>query len=97
MLGSMSAVAIVWLVVGVTTMILLAAFMLQLVRQVKRLTSSVVQFQQEVQPVLESIQRDAQAAQEHSERLQHEAEELRASPDGEAGRRGNRPRARARR
>ncbi len=97
MLGSMSAVAIVWLVVGVTTMLLLAAFMLQLVRQVKRLTSSVVQFQQEVQPVLESIQRDAQAAQEHSDRLQHQTEALRAPSDDEAVGSRRRPRPRARR
>ena len=96
MLGSMSAVAIVWLVGGVSTMLVLVACMLQLVRQVRRLTSSMIQFQQEITPVLESIQQDAQAAQEHSERLQQQAEAMR-SADGDAGRHGNRPRARARR
>jgi len=92
----MSGVAIVWLVVGVTTMLLLVACLLQLVRQVRRLTSSMLQFQQEVTPVLESIQRDTQAAQEHSDRLQRQAEALRSSDDGQGGKPRSHPAARTR-
>jgi len=86
MLGVMSTVAVVWLVVGVCTLIVLTAFMVQLVKQVKRLTGSVVQFQREVRPVLERIQRDAMVAQDHSERVQEHVEAIRASRDGNSAR-----------
>jgi predicted PurR-regulated permease PerM len=78
----MSTVAVVWLVVGICTLLVLAAFMVQLVKQVKRLTGSVVRFQREVQPVLEGIQRDAQAAQERSERVQEQVEAIRRAREG---------------
>ncbi len=93
MLAFMSAVAVVWLVVGVCTLVVLTAFMVQLAKQVKRLTGAVVQFQREVRPVLEAIQRDALAAQEHSERVQQQVEAIRAAGDGSSAR----PRARHRR
>ena len=89
----MTAPQIAWLIVGVGTMLTLTTFVLLLVRQVRRLTSSVVEFQREVLPVLESIQRDAQAAQEHAERVQQQAEALQAMRDGN-GRSRSRPRAR---
>lgn len=90
----MNVVAIVWLIIGVITLVVLAVFMVSFVRQVQRLSSSVVQFQKEIKPVLESIQRDADAAQEHSARLQDERQALReARADGGK----SRSRARARR
>ena len=73
----MNVVAVVWIVVGIVTLTTLAVIAVSMVRQVQRLSSSVVQFQQELRPVLEAIQRDAQAAQEHSERVQEKADGLR--------------------
>jgi len=91
----MTVPAVVWLVVGITTLLVLTAFMITLVRQVKRLTASVVEFQREVQPVIEGIQRDAQAAQEHAEKVQERADAIRALREGDG--RGGRSGARARR
>jgi hypothetical protein len=82
----MSTVAVVWLVVGVCTILVLTAFTVQLVKQVKRLAGAVVRFQREVQPVLEGIQRDALAAQERSERVQEHLEAIRGAGEGGATR-----------
>ena len=89
----MTAPQIAWLIVGVGTMLTLTTFVLLLVRQVRRLTSSVVEFQREVQPVLETIQRDALAAQEHAERVQQQAQALQVVRD-DNGRGRSRPRTR---
>src|SRR5438045_1416692 len=91
----MSLPAIVCVVVGTSTLQVLVVLLVQLVREVKRMTSSVVRYQREVRPVLESIQRDAQSAQEHSARVQERAEGLRAVP--EPGGRRSGPRRPARR
>jgi hypothetical protein len=65
----MSVPAIVWLTVGLGTMLVLVALVLGLVRQVKLLAQSLAEFQTEVRPVLERMRDDAERAQRHAERL----------------------------
>jgi hypothetical protein len=65
----MSAPAIVWLTVGLCTLVILVALVLGLVRQVKLLARTLVEFQTEVRPVLEQMREEAARAQERAERL----------------------------
>jgi hypothetical protein len=88
----MSAPAIVWLCVAVATLVILTAFLIQLVRQVRRLAASVIEFQKDVKPVLETIQRDTASAQERAEKVQERADALQALREGDG-----RPGARTRR
>ena len=65
----MSGPAIVWLTVGLSTLLVLVALILGLVRQVKLLASALAEFQNEVRPVLEQMREDAERVQERAERL----------------------------
>jgi len=65
----MSVPAVVWLCIGLSTLIILVALVLGLVRQLKSLAGALVQFQKEVTPVLEEMREGSQQAQEHAERL----------------------------
>jgi F0F1-type ATP synthase membrane subunit b/b' len=85
MLAVVSAPAIVWVVVGLFTMSLLLVMLIGLVRQVKRLTGAVADFQKEIQPVLRDIQRDADRARSRAAAVQEEAEALRAAREGPRG------------
>jgi Sec-independent protein translocase protein TatA len=65
----MSAPAIVWLTVGLTTLLVLVAMVLGLARQLKLLAQSLAEFQAEIRPVLERMRDEADRAQERAERL----------------------------
>ncbi len=69
---AMSVPAVVWLAVGLATVVILVAMLLGLVKQVKRLAGSVLEFQRAVQPELRSIQQEAESAQRKADHLQHE-------------------------
>ena len=90
----MSAPTIVWIIVGTATLLALVVFLIQLLRQMKRLLDSVVQFNQEVQPVLRSIQEDAAVAQERSAKIQEQSDSLREMREEQARKRSSRARAR---
>jgi len=66
----MSAPAVVWLAVGLSTLLVLVALVLGLVRQVKSLAGALAEFQKEVTPVLEEMRDGAERARQHAERLQ---------------------------
>lgn len=72
----MTVPAIVWVVVGGATLIALLALLLGLVRQLKRLMTTVAEFNREVQPLLAQMQRDAATAQERSAELQRKGRVL---------------------
>src|SRR6266545_5734196 len=92
---AMTAPEVVWLVVGLFSMALLLVMLLGLLKQLKRLTSSVAQLQREVQPVLQGIQQESERAQARAARVQAQAAEVReAGPVGRSGRRRSRDRAR---
>jgi hypothetical protein len=65
----MSGPAIIWLTVGLCTLLVLVALILGLVRQVKLLARALAEFQTEVRPVLEQMREEAARAQERAERL----------------------------
>jgi Sec-independent protein translocase protein TatA len=65
----MSVPAMVWLSVGLATILILLALVVGLVRQVRLLAQSLAQFQKEVRPILDQMRADAERAQERAERL----------------------------
>jgi hypothetical protein len=65
----MPAPAVVWLIVGLGTLIILVALVVGLVRQVNLLARSLAELQEAVRPVLEGMREDVARAQEHAERL----------------------------
>ena len=65
----MSVPAVVWMAVGLATVLILVALVIGLVRQVRLLAESLAEFQKEVRPLLEEMRADAERAQEHAERL----------------------------
>jgi heme exporter protein D len=67
----MSVPAVVWLAVGLSTLLVLVALVLGLVRQVKALAGALAEFQREVGPVLQEMRDGAERARRHAERLQH--------------------------
>ena len=60
------------LLVGSTTIVLLAIMLIALIRHLKLLTASLRRFQDEVRPALERLNRDSGLAQERLERLSRE-------------------------
>jgi hypothetical protein len=75
----MSTVAVVWVVIGSATLIVLAAMLVGLLRQMKRLASAVAELRREVEPALRSARVDAERAQSRSEDLRRAGESLRRS------------------
>ena len=75
----MSVPAIVWLIVGLATMLLLAALALGLIRQLKRLVGSLTEFQRAVEPVAAQMRAEVEAAQGHAEDLRRRSEAIRDS------------------
>ena len=58
-------------------MLVLAALAMGLIRQLKRLAGSLVEFQKAVEPVAAQMRADAEAAQEHAEELRKRSEQIR--------------------
>jgi Sec-independent protein translocase protein TatA len=77
MLARMSPVVVVWVVIGSATLVVLAVMLLGLVRQMKRLASSVVELRREIEPALRNARDDAERARTRSEDLQRAGESLR--------------------
>ena len=75
----MSTVAVVWVVIGSATLIVLAAMLVGLLRQMKRLAAAVTELRREVEPALRSARVDAERAQSRSEDLRRAGESLRRS------------------
>jgi len=71
--------AVVWLAVGLASMLVLAALALGLIRQLKRLAGSLAEFQKAVEPVATQMRADVEAAQEHAEGLRKRSEQIRES------------------
>ena len=65
----MSAPAIVWLTVGLGTLIVLVALVVGLVRQVSLLARSLADLQEAVRPVLEEMRDEAGRAQDRADQL----------------------------
>jgi len=65
----MSTPAVVWLAIGLSSLVIMVALVLGLVRQLRSLSSALAQFQREVTPVLEEMREGAQRAQQGAERL----------------------------
>lgn len=70
----MSSVAIVWLVVGLTSSLAMLAVLIALVRHLMVLTRALGRFQDEVQPVAEEIATESQRAGERTSQLSHPAQ-----------------------
>ena len=75
----MSTVAVVWVVIGSATLIVVAAMLVGLLRQMKRLAAAVTELRREVEPALRSARVDAERAQSRSEDLRRAGESLRRS------------------
>ncbi len=66
----MSVPVVVWLTVGLVSMLIMAAVFIGLFRQFQRLAASVSELNKQLQPVLLEMQKDAERARERAERLQ---------------------------
>jgi hypothetical protein len=66
----MSVPAVVWLTVGLVSMVILAAVFIGLFRQFQRLASAVGELNKQLQPVLLEMQKETEKARERAERLQ---------------------------
>jgi hypothetical protein len=75
----MSTVAVVWVVIGSATLIVLAAMLVGLLRQMKRLAAAVADLRREVEPALRTARVDADRAQSRAEDLRRAGESLRRS------------------
>lgn len=69
----MSSVAIVWLVVGLTSTLAMLAVLIALVRHLMILTRALGRFQDEVKPVVEQISTESQRASDRTSRFSHSA------------------------
>jgi hypothetical protein len=69
----MSSVAIVWLVVGLTSTLGMLAVLIALVRHLMVLTRALGRFQDEVQPVVDEIATESQRASDRTSRLSRSA------------------------
>jgi hypothetical protein len=65
----MSVTAVVWLTIGLCTLVIVLALVLGLIRQVKAVAGALADLQREVTPVLQQMREDAERAREHAERL----------------------------
>jgi hypothetical protein len=65
----MSAPAVVWLTVGLCTLVIMLALVLGLIRQVRAVAAALAELQREVTPVLQEMREGAERAREHAERL----------------------------
>ncbi len=65
----MSSVAIVWLVIGLTSTLAMLALLIALVRHLMVLMRALGRFRDEVQPVAEEIATESQRAGERTSRL----------------------------
>lgn len=63
---------LVWLVVGVVTLLLLAIFLIGLVRHALVLSRSLARFQREIAPVAQELTAEANRASERAARLSDE-------------------------
>ena len=73
----MTAPVVVWLVVGLASLVMLAAVTLGLLKQLKRLTGALAEFRAEIQPVAEQVRAESQRAQERAEEARRRSEEIR--------------------
>lgn len=67
---------IVVLVLGISTVALLAILLVGLIRHLKLLVASLQRFDAELRPVLDRIQRESEAAQVHGDRLAERGSKL---------------------
>jgi hypothetical protein len=65
----MSVPAVVWLTIGLCSLVIMLALVLGLIRQVKALAGALADLQREVTPVLQEMREGAERAREHAERL----------------------------
>jgi uncharacterized protein YoxC len=68
---------VVWLVVGVTSIVGLLAVVAGLFKQVKRLGKAVVDFGNEVRPTLEQLRAEADRAQQRTAHLADKGQAIR--------------------
>ena len=68
-LACMSVPAVVWLTIGLCTLVIMLALVLGLIRQVKAVAGALADLRREVTPVLQQMREDAERAREHAERL----------------------------
>jgi hypothetical protein len=73
----MATAAVVWVVIGSATFIIISAMLLGLLRQMKRLASAVADLRREVEPALRTAAMDAERARSRSEDLRRAGESLR--------------------
>jgi hypothetical protein len=74
--------------VGLASLLIVAVLALGLIRQLKRLVGSLVEFQKAVEPVAAEMRAEAEAAQEHAEELRRRQEAIRETrPTGRRRRR----------
>ena len=91
----MSVPAVVWLTIGLCTLVIMLALLLGLIRQVRAVAGALAQLRREVTPVLQQMREDAERAREHAERLRETELTLRPSrivsrpPAADRFRRGN--------
>jgi hypothetical protein len=65
----MSVPAVVWLTIGLCTLVIMLALVLGLIRQVKAVAGALADLRREETPVLQQMREDAERAREHAERL----------------------------